>query len=266
MSTYSGKHRILGQAIKDPVLAGETVITVAPLPNGNYEWTLGPSSGKKSVRNGKLLIDSLDISAFAKSLRSSSAAKFVLSLGADNREFILSYNPSEIYSWQDLQAMRQKLSGNYVLKQNIAFPDLDGNGKGDYDFEPVGRSLNGSKITFKGTFFSGTFDGSGHSIQYLYIDRLMKTMWDCLECLTKSQCFDVTLLDVYVAGKRFAGALTGLPVSIKRIKNTSFTGTVILEKGITGGLLPGIRKNEVSIGGGNVMLQGAVMPISFAIQ
>ena len=261
LSTYSGKHRKLGQAIKDPVLAGQTVITVAPLPNGNYEWTIGPSSGKKSVRNGALLIDSLDISAFANSLRSSSAAKLLLSLGADNREFVLSYNPAEIYSWQDLQAMRQNLSENYVLKQNIAFPDLDGNGKGDYDFEPVGRSLNGSKSTFKGISFSGIFDGGRHSIQYLYIDRPDENYVGLFGMLDKeASVFNVTLLDVYVVGKRFTGAMTGFLVNMKSIKDTHFTGTVMLEKGIAGGLLPEINKNEISIGGGNVMLQGSVMP------
>ncbi len=70
---------------------------------------------------------------------------------------------TEIEDWHDLHDIRDDLSGDYVLMN-----DLDENtaGYGDYNtgagWEPIGTS---------GNRFTGSFDGNGHTISNLFIDR-----------------------------------------------------------------------------------------------
>ncbi len=73
---------------------------------------------------------------------------------------ILSWESLSIYDWYDLDAIRDHLSGNYVLMN-----DLDENSDG-YD-DLVDTNIGWAPIGS----FSGDFDGNGYEIQDLYIDR-----------------------------------------------------------------------------------------------
>ncbi len=68
------------------------------------------------------------------------------------------YRPREIRSWQDLQAMRIDLYGNYVLKSDIQFPDT---AEGTSNFEPVGTWNDLQSPSYlRYTPFRGTLDGT----------------------------------------------------------------------------------------------------------
>jgi hypothetical protein len=60
----------------------------------------------------------------------------------------------------ELQNIRNNLAGDYYLANDIDCSGFDyGDGKG---FMPIGT---------EGTKFTGTFDGKGHKITHLYINR-----------------------------------------------------------------------------------------------
>jgi uncharacterized repeat protein (TIGR02543 family) len=76
-------------------------------------------------------------------------------------EYLDTFDGTHIYIQENLNKVRDNLSGNYVLMNDIA---LDENGAG-YDTNgwlPIGATNNR---------FTGTFDGNGHKIIGLWIDR-----------------------------------------------------------------------------------------------
>ncbi len=241
LSTYSGEHSILGQAIKDPALAGTPVITAAPVPGGSYQWQLGGASGSQTILDGRFQLFAKDITDFTSTVQGRSAVVLVLSRGSDSREFALSYRPSEIYAWQDLQAMRQNTAGAYTQMADISFPDADGDGLGDHNFQPIGHSRSGAKE------FTGTFDGSGHSISRLYISRPAEDHVGLFgRTGNKARITDIVLEDVYVEGRKKVGAAVGdARISLPE---GSFTGEVRQNKGRSGKLVGSSKSHELSVG------------------
>ena len=82
----------------------------------------------------------------------------------------------EVYDWYDLDAVRDNLSGHYVLMN-----DLDSTSAGYQEmasatanegrgWEPIGR-WDPYHYVAPGQPFSGTFDGQGYEIKELFIDR-----------------------------------------------------------------------------------------------
>ena len=67
-----------------------------------------------------------------------------------------------LYTWQDLQAMKHDLSGQYELMNDVIFPDRGSEGLANAGFEPVGDSSGN---------FTGSFAGNNHRIVNLSIDR-----------------------------------------------------------------------------------------------
>ncbi len=64
------------------------------------------------------------------------------------------YNPLEIRTWQDLQAMRQNLAEAYTLASNIVFPYKGVDGfDGDYNFEPIGKDTDNPTRIYDGSPF-----------------------------------------------------------------------------------------------------------------
>jgi len=74
----------------------------------------------------------------------------------------------EVRDWHDLHAIRDNLSGNYILMNDLdsttpGYAELAGNSaNGDKGWQPIGAS---------DAPFTGSFDGQGHEIRDLVIDR-----------------------------------------------------------------------------------------------
>lgn len=128
----------------------------------------------------------------------------------------------------DLQGMSGNLSGNYALGSNIdasatAGWNSDENG-GFYGFDPIG---NGT------THFTGTFDGLGHVITDLYINRPEDDDLGFFGYIDLAKIRNIGFDSVYIAGKNKVGGLAGLSKN-SIISNSYTTGSV---KGGSGGLV-----------------------------
>ncbi len=83
-------------------------------------------------------------------------------------------SPYIIEDVQDLQNMSADLGANYTLGDDInASETRSWNWNVDHyeGFEPIAMDMNNSEYAFQGTKFTGSFDGNGHSITNLFINR-----------------------------------------------------------------------------------------------
>jgi TRAP-type C4-dicarboxylate transport system substrate-binding protein len=111
----------------------------------------------------------------------------------------------EIKTWYELDAIKNNLEGNYVLME-----DLDDTTDG-YN-ELVGETVDGKgwqPIGTEGNAFKGTFDGDGHTISDLFIDRPDEDEVGLFGRVQEGVIENVGLVSVNVTGKKFVGALVG---------------------------------------------------------
>jgi hypothetical protein len=113
---------------------------------------------------------------------------------------------TEISSWADLAGIADNLAGDYILTT-----DLDQNSTG-YDtyasstansgegWEPLGNTSDG---------FSGTFDGDGHTISDLYIDRDSIYVGLFSYADSGSEISNVGVLSCDITGFYYVGAVVG---------------------------------------------------------
>ncbi len=108
--------------------------------------------------------------------------------------------PILIFDLQGLQDIQNDLSAHYVLNNSIDASDSSG-WNGGAGFEPIGNEMD---------IFTGTFDGNGHTINGLFIDR---TSTDCVGLFGRisgtAEIKDVGLMDADVSGRGWVGALVG---------------------------------------------------------
>jgi hypothetical protein len=130
----------------------------------------------------------------------------------------------EISNAEELQQVRENPSGNYVLVEDIDLSGID-------NFEPIEN-------------FTGTFDGNGHTVSNLTIDRPeMDSVGLFLSVRDDTRLFGLTgnegtvrnvrLEDVNVTGGRFVGSLAG--ANLGTLTGLSATGEVRGDE-IVGGL------------------------------
>ncbi len=140
----------------------------------------------------------------------------------------------------DLQGMKGFLSRNYALGSNIDASTTSG-WNSSAGFEPIGNS--GSP--FPGTF-NGAFDGLGHTITGLYINRTDSgtNYYVGLFGDTRNSAIirNVGMVDVNITGRHNTGGLVGL--NSGTISNSFTTGTVTgtgtgtgIDTGEVGGLV-----------------------------
>ncbi|MEX8518616.1 MAG: GLUG motif-containing protein [Leptothrix sp. (in: b-proteobacteria)] len=123
-----------------------------------------------------------------------------LAIGGINYTVINSLGVAGSSNGSDLQGMNGNLSGHYVLGSNIDATSTSG-WNGGAGFVPVG---NGS------TAFSGIFDGLGHTISGLNINRLGTDQVGLFGVGDSSAVVrNVGLAGASVSGKNFVGALMG---------------------------------------------------------
>ncbi|OBA00428.1 GLUG motif-containing protein [Halomonas sp. G11] len=126
-----------------------------------------------------------------------------------------------IQTVDDLQAMNDDLGGHYALGQDIDASATSGWNGGE-GFVPVG----GIPTTLEA--FQGVFDGLGHAIQGLHIDRGGEEFVGLFGSALGSRALmrNVGLVDVEVTGGDYVGGLVGYNLAESRIENAYVGGDV----------------------------------------
>ena len=159
-------------------------------------------------------------------------------------------NPEEISDWHGLNDMRNDLSGDYVLVNDLdetteGYDDhASETANGGDGWEPIGDSDNP---------FTGTFDGDGYEIKDLTIDRLDVDYIGLFGYLDSSTIQNVGMVNVDIFGEIRVGGLSGRTSEDCTVSNTYSTG-VVKGKGFdhdgdktttTGGLV-GVNSGDIS--------------------
>lgn len=110
-----------------------------------------------------------------------------------------------IYTADDLNNIRNDLSGKYILMNDI---DLSGYA----NWDPIGTKTNGNDTTS----FTGIFDGNGHVIKNLTINRA-ETHNGLFGCAINAEIKNIGLKNVDITGEEWSAALVGA------IEDTSIT-------------------------------------------
>ena len=140
----------------------------------------------------------------------------------------------EIRNWYDLDAIRDNLNGNHTLMvdldsttlgyEELASPAAN-EGKG---WQPIGSwSLSA---------FTGSFDGQGHEIHDLFINRPDENFVGLFSYVSgEGRIQDIGVVNVTVTGKRGVGGLVGRNL-IGTVSNSYSTGS-ITGNSLVGGLV-----------------------------
>jgi hypothetical protein len=133
-----------------------------------------------------------------------------------------------IYDVDDLQAMQNDLAGSYYLANNIDASVTSG-WNGGAGFDPIG---NGESS------FNGIFDGNGHTITNLFINRLSTLYLSLFGGVGGSaEIKNVGMVDVDMVGGQYVGGLIGYSFSTGTISNCYSTGSINGHNYQTGGLI-----------------------------
>ncbi|MEY7851338.1 carboxypeptidase regulatory-like domain-containing protein [Natrarchaeobius sp. A-rgal3] len=150
-------------------------------------------------------------------------------------------DPYEVTNVTQLQAMNEEKDAHYVLTEDInASETSDWNG-GD-GFEPIGVSLD---------WFEGTFDGNGHTISNLEIDREGEDNVGLFGLAADATIENVGVVDADVTGGENVGGLIG--ANVGEVSDSYATGDVSGDQNV-GGL---VGHSEESVMGNNVEITGS---------
>jgi len=164
-----------------------------------------------------------------------------------------------IYDWYDLNQTRDDLDADYTLEndldettpgynetvKNVSTGNLANGGSG---FVPIGLGKVSNRI-----YYSGTFDGDGHTISDLYINA--DSRFAGLFPIVTGKVEDLTVADADVdSSTTFAGTVVGNFGGT--IQNVNVTNSDVTAEGYTGGLVGAL--NGGSIQGVSVSGSGTV--------
>lgn len=127
---------------------------------------------------------------------------------------------TNITNWTGLDAMRNNLSEDYVLLNDLTTSDLDYetfNNHSSSGWLPIGNST-------VGYMFNGTFDGQNHTIDGLFINRTTDHV-GFFGYTKYSTISNIGLTNVYISGNSNVGSLVGLFI-ISSLVNSYATGNV----------------------------------------
>lgn len=108
-------------------------------------------------------------------------------------------SPYEVTTIVELQRVDHNLSAQYTVGNDIDASATEG-WNGDAGFEPIGRG---------GNPFEGTFDGNGHNISRIHIDRADASYVGLFGSVEQGKIQNVGLADANVTGGNFVGGLVG---------------------------------------------------------
>ncbi|KAB2336140.1 hypothetical protein F7731_11600 [Cytobacillus depressus] len=125
-------------------------------------------------------------------------------------------DPYTIKTVQDLEKMRLDKNAYYVLNNNLDLTDFQGeDGKG---WRPIGEL---------DSRFAGTFDGQGHIINGLWIDRPNEDFSSLFGYgIWGSSIKNIGLTNVNINGKNYTGGIVGYMSGNGFIRNSFVTGQV----------------------------------------
>ncbi len=159
---------IIGQGLRDSVLANTAVLTLHGIPKREYVIHSGASTNQYNGATFKmtgndtetLIMNGETLKSKLPSIRDGSVIG-ISGPGIIGIKLLATFRPLEIYGWQDLQAMRINVNGDYVLKKDIVFPS-------SYEFVPVGK-------VGKDGPFTGSIDGTKNETEKYSITGLRQT-------------------------------------------------------------------------------------------
>jgi hypothetical protein len=151
----------------------------------------------------------------------------------------------EIRTWYHLAAVSNNMSANYVLEN-----DLDATTHGYEELaSPTANNGSGWKPivgvnTSQPEYFTGVFDGQGHTIRHLFINRTDEYRVGLFHYINVFGVIrNVGLVNATVIGGQRVGSLVG-QVASAFVSNCNFTGTVTGNYSL-GGLVGGIWTNGI---------------------
>ncbi len=160
---------------------------------------------------------------------------------------LATYRPSNIYTHQDLQAMRVSLGRDYVLMRDIVFSSSGGTSTSNY--EAVGDDSTPFTGSLDGANGSGSPDGAGYSITGVRIESTND--YQGLFGVIKADSVDtmvaqnLVLNDFKIVGNAYVGSLAGW---VKR--GTVDNVRVEVSSADAGKIMVGSNKDDGSFGGG----------------
>jgi len=162
------------------------------------------------------------------------------------------YSP-EIRDWYDLDTIRSKLSCDYTLMNDLNFTTPGYNelasvtSNGGKGWQPIGTFDNR---------FTGTFDGQGHEIKDLLINRPDGEYAGLFSCVGDEGLIEnIGVVNITVTGNNYVGSLVGY--SGGTVSNCYAMGSVHGD-GIIGGLVGGIGDGTVSNSYSTASVRGLV--------
>ncbi len=176
----------------------------------------------------------------------------------NTRPFLRSEWSTNITNAHQLQLMALNLGASYTLASNIDMSELkrsSGMWNTSTGFVPLGDST---------TAFTGTFDGLGHTIAGLYVNRPATDYVGFFGYTQNSSVIqNVGLIDVDVTGQNYVGGLVGANDSNGAVSNSYSTGNVTGDSfigGLVGVSAHGTINNSYSTSTvtGNLMVGGLV--------
>ena len=133
--------------------------------------------------------------------------------------------PIAIATVEELAAINDNLSGNYVLTADIDLGGVEWTPIGAY--APSGESEEEQEIPSAETAFTGTFDGQGHTISNLVINQPEAWAQGLFGCVANAQVGNFTLenatVDAQLMGAGVVGYAYSSTVSSVTLKNGRVT-------------------------------------------
>ncbi|SHL05600.1 immunoglobulin domain-containing protein, partial [Desulforamulus aeronauticus] len=126
-------------------------------------------------------------------------------------------DPIEIWTADDLNNVRNDLDGSYILMNDIDLGETYGAAyAGGRGWQPIHEGF---------VEFTGIFNGNGHTISGLYINRPDELYVGLFGLVgTDAEVFNARLEDVDVTGDAYVGGLAG--ITLGSISKTGVSGTV----------------------------------------
>jgi hypothetical protein len=166
----------------------------------------------------------------------------------------------DIRDWYDLNAVRDNLAGNHTLMNDLdsataGYAELAGpSANGGKGWDPIGTFV--PECRYGG--FVGTFDGQGHEIYDLFINRPDEDLVGLFGCVYEDgMIFDIGVMNITVTGNWATGGLVGR--NIRGIISNSYVVGSVNGNFSVGGLV-GHNQGPVSscYAAGSVVAGGAV--------
>lgn len=156
---------------------------------------------------------------------------------------------SEIEDWYDLNAVRNNLSGEYILNNDLdaatsGYSELVANPENGW--EPIGTSGAFNDLT---DAFRGRFDGNGNSISDLSISRPDENFVGLFGGIDTATITNLQLNSVSIEGSNRVGGIAGANSSLSDSEGGRLTGISvsgdILGEGRVGGIIGQLNSHRI---------------------